>query len=201
MVLLLAGCNAPADEPEPSSEAPRVKVTPPLLVVADGTYQWHKLPPPTTTEAVWIAYDVATQTAANPCIFQGHIYFNNRQIPSLAGSQRERSGNVTVRFDWTEADYLGSSLVLGFAAPGVDLSESPRVPRGETVSFRIEGAGNDFGSWNLFACLNREGDDPGSAAWQPGPFVGSFTVHVEFQGDPEYPMVEDDDEGVRTSTR
>lgn len=201
--LMLAGCQAPAPAgTQGTGDVPVEWWTPPLLVLADGTYQYHELSPGGGVPGVLEVYDFASQAVAHPCHWDGGAYFNNRQIPTPTGAQPVRNGTLRVSFDWTDQDYPFPTLLAGYRAPGMGaLAESPRVARGETVEVRIEpGRDGDSRDWALYACINSEDDNPGGAAWQPGPFLGSFTVHAEFQPDPEprLPQAEPQD-GRRTS--
>lgn len=140
LVCLLAGCSEP--DPEPTQSVPDVPelVTPPLLVVAEGTYPFNEAGSGAAPYAVLEVYDIVTQVAVSPCSYDGGAYFNNRQIPTTGGSnQRVRNGTLRVTFDWTDEDYMQPTLVLGYKAPGMDeVVDSPRVPRGETIELRIE---------------------------------------------------------------
>ncbi|MEK6976539.1 MAG: hypothetical protein AABY18_09385 [Candidatus Thermoplasmatota archaeon] len=108
---------------------------------------------------------------------------------------------MSIQFDWTDADYPQPTMVLGYRAPGMkSVVDSPRIARGQPLDLRIEPGGIDLeGAWQLFACLNRSDDAWGDPTWQPGPFIGSFTVRATFQGDPEPPAEEPVDDGQRTS--
>jgi hypothetical protein len=199
-VAFLAGCSGPeppATQDLPNGSAPAL-VTPPLLVLADGTYTYHEV---STNGGALEAYDFASQAVANPCSWNGGAYFNNRQVPTAGAPQRHRNGTLRITFDWTDEDYPFPTLVAGYQAPGMDdLVDSPRIPRGQTLEIRIEaqpGARND--GWMLFACINRSDENPSDPDWQPGPFLGDFTVRAEFQGDPEPPLVEPEGDGRRTS--
>lgn len=195
LATFLAGCSSPGPAGVDGQGDAPVAVAPPLLVLADGTYQWHEVGIPPSPANAMVAYDIVTQTAVNPCDFQGSAYFNNRQIPTSAVNQRHRNGTLTVTFEWATTDYALPTVVLGYQAPGMsDLAESPRITNGQPLEVRITAdprAGAD--AWSLYACLNREGEDLGTTAWQPGPFLGSFTVHAQFQGDPELPEVPSND--------
>lgn len=186
LALLLAGCLAPPDAPV--QDTPEVEWwTPPLLVVADGTYQYHEVGSGASVPAVLELYDLASQAVAHPCHWDGGAYFNNRQVPTPTGDQPVRNGTLRLSFDWSDEDYPFPTLLAGYRAPGMRaLAESPRIARGETIEVRIEpGRDGDSRDWALYACINSEDDGPASPDWQPGPFLGSFTVHAEFQPDPE----------------
>lgn len=204
LALLLSGCSQAGPAAAQDVQAPVQWWTPPLLVLADGTYQYHELSPNGGVPVVLEVYDFATQPVANPCSYDdGGAYFNNRAIPTPAGQQPARNGTLRVFFDWTDQDYPFPTMVAGYRAPGMEaVVDSPRIGRGETVELRIEpGQGGGAGGWALYACINRSDESPADPSWQTGTFLGSFTVHAEFQADPEpyLPDVVAEDPGRRTS--
>ncbi len=202
LAALVAGCSETPGPAELDDAAEPRLAAPPLQVIADGTYAYHDAQAGNVVYAPGVALNAASQVAVAPCSNDGGgVYFNNRPIPTPTGDFPRRNGTLRVTFDWTDADYPQPTLVAGYRAPGMSaVADSPRIARGETVDIRIEPSDASAGKWALYACLNPSTEGTaGDAGWQPGPFLWKFTVHAEFQGDPELVVPDEPRDGPRTS--
>ena len=105
--LLLAGC---ASDPSPSTSGtpePQL-VQPEPVVLAEGTYVWH--PEQAGLFAPLTYYNLASQTVANPCLYEGRPYFNNFDVPTGRGGMGHLPLNGTL------------SLTLDTTAKGEDVT-------------------------------------------------------------------------------
>lgn len=176
----LAGCTTQAP-PATLSAAEATPLEPPQPIeLANGTYQWHELKP--GPYAALTAYEIASQTTANPCLFDGKPYFNNRKVPTAAPDAEPQNGTLDVHLDWTDTDFTGKTLVVAYRAPGVDdYQESDRIPRGDHAALPVHVApGSEDGGWELWLCINDDSSIPSDPGWQNGPVLGAIHVEATF---------------------
>jgi hypothetical protein len=194
VVTVLAGCAVP--EEHVLEAAPPRWVTPEPAVLAEGSYVWHDTSSGGPANALSY-YDLASQAVAHPCVWDGggggeEVYFNNLHLPTGMASQGlgDWSGNLSVSLDWTDQDWIGTTLRIAYQAPGLEgWRETEPIERGSelvvpirVVPANITGEGDAepaSSDWAVWVCL---GDD--TTGGPPEPFMGSVQAKVVFAPDP-----------------
>lgn len=208
LAFVVSGCAAAPEAPAaPIKEDHWVTLDPVVLV--EGSFRWHETG--TSTTNVLAFYNLASQAVAHPCIWEGsgggeEVYFNNLRLPTGRSSQGlgPWSGNLSVTFDWTDEDWIGTALRAAYQAPGLDgLRETQPIDRGATLTVPIRVPASDeaddeaggAGGWAVWVCLPEYGAEP------EAPFAGSVQAKVVFAPDPVLAsmLVEDADPEGRTA--
>lgn len=191
-LLALAGCSAPAAPgpvATPASQAsPAVTAT-----LVDGTFAWHE-----TAVSENAVVTRAVQPVAHSCVFQGKPYLTNRDLPVERGLENVTPpGTLGIDLDWTDLDYVGTTLVVAFRPAGSDnYSVSPPVTRGDHLDVAVPppanasanataaGADQLVTGWAVSLCLVEGNGNVTTPGWTPAEVTGSIKAKLTFTPSP-----------------
>lgn len=146
----------------------------PVELVA-ATLAWHE-------GSVIEPYHVATQPVAHPCVYEGddgeaEPYFNNLHVSGRTpvGAMPPGTRALEVALDWTDADYLGDTLVLAYREGDAWRTTDP-LPKGTSV-VDVRDVKRTTRA-DLWLCV--AGDDEG---FRPRLFAGDVSIAVRALGD------------------
>lgn len=165
LLCLLAGC---ADDPAPTVasdvEQPPAAVPLKPVVLVDELVMWHELDSQPLF-AVLTVYDIVTQVAVHPCIFEGEPYFSNRQLQTdFRDVVQPGAGVLRTTLSWGPTDYVGDGLRLAYRSPGAtEYDVTPVIANGQTLDAPLTIPepldGGDAGRWSLWLCLDNDTGD------------------------------------------